>query len=576
MTLLALTCAGGCAPGADVVVGKDSAAGTDSGGDSGIRDSGTDTGKPDSDSPAHTGDSDEPPDSGEPCDDSDSAAEDGPDDDGDGYTDVNHGGDDCDDARAHVYPGAPDACDGLDQDCDGETIPPGACAEVLGPELSAWVTITGDEDHLDTRAVAPASPASAGGDAWLTWYTWGPLGRVSGLGGGPKLRDSAAPSPADWAGWWDEEDGTGWPAGDVDGDGISDLWQRWEPSLDPPGAYLLTLGPVPDRLCGVTYLWDLADAMVQVTDYEVHDSATMIDAGVDLDGDGGADALFSLGKWDGSGEYYLVGGPALVNSNGREIADTFPHVVRRDDGVGSPIGSPQLVPDVDGDGLGDLLFQYDCEESGGVSLLGGDEFSAAATATATINDLLEPTCGSTAQSDWYPPRIYELLPTDRATDADGDGYTDVVLFHSPGDGSEPESSLALVDLHDPGERALDDLVLRRLASLDDSPAGASTEFQGAYFAPASIDDRWLAMRYGGTCLYRVSDLPLGGIADKSELAAACMDDGDYTLEDIEDLDGDGLPEWIWSDSRYQVDGLEVGQVLVVLGFDVPYDDPSKW
>jgi hypothetical protein len=42
-----------------------------------------------------------------------------PDSDGDGYRDQRCGGDDCDDSRDQVFPGASEICNGLDDDCDG-------------------------------------------------------------------------------------------------------------------------------------------------------------------------------------------------------------------------------------------------------------------------------------------------------------------------------------------------------------------------------------------------------------------------------------------------------------------------
>lgn len=42
------------------------------------------------------------------------------------------------------------------------------------------------------------------------------------------------------------------------------------------------------------------------------------------------------------------------------------------------------------------------------------------------------------------------------------------------------------------------------------------------------------------------------------------------LRDLVDLDGDGRPEWVYTDSYddYNTD--------IVAGFDLPWDEPEKW
>jgi hypothetical protein len=45
----------------------------------------------------------------------------------------------------------------------------------------------------------------------------------------------------------------------------------------------------------------------------------------------------------------------------------------------------------------------------------------------------------------------------------------------------------------------------------------------------------------------------------------------YSLCDVADLDGDGLPEWLMEGNRESTNEL-----FIVRGFDIPWDDPSKW
>ena len=44
------------------------------------------------------------------------------------------------------------------------------------------------------------------------------------------------------------------------------------------------------------------------------------------------------------------------------------------------------------------------------------------------------------------------------------------------------------------------------------------------------------------------------------------------------LTSDGLPEWVFSDPDYDhpTYGTDAGRVMIVEGFDIPFDDASKW
>jgi hypothetical protein len=62
---------------------------------------------------------------------------------------------DCDDTRAWVYPGAPEACDGLDSDCDG-VIPSSADAGEQDSDGDGWRACGGDCNDTVT-AINPAA-----------------------------------------------------------------------------------------------------------------------------------------------------------------------------------------------------------------------------------------------------------------------------------------------------------------------------------------------------------------------------------------------------------------------------------
>ena len=82
--------------------------------------------------------------------------------DGDGYRRADAGGPDCDDAHATVYPGAPETCDGLDNNCNGQVDEGFAlgigCDAGLGVCAAVGTTVC-SSDHA--RAVCSAVPNTA-------------------------------------------------------------------------------------------------------------------------------------------------------------------------------------------------------------------------------------------------------------------------------------------------------------------------------------------------------------------------------------------------------------------------------
>ena len=87
------------------------------------------------------------------------------------------------------------------------------------------------------------------------------------------------------------------------------------------------------------------------------------------------------------------------------------------------------------------------------------------------------------------------------------------------------------------------------------------------------DDR--DSRDNRSCILRAGDIAAGGVYDDYAPEQACFWD---SVPVFTDLTGDGFPEWIFSDGGYDdpTYGEDAGRILIVEGFDIPFDDPSKW
>ncbi len=375
--------------------------------------------------------------------------------DGDGYPLQ----DDCDDGDAAVHPGAEEVCDGIDNDCDGQS------DEGLG-KLRRWYADSDDDGYGDALIweedceqpsgyVSDASDCDDG-DAAVhpgaeeTWYD-GVDADCDGAsdydadgdghdsqeqGGGTDCDDedeAVHPGQLDWSDGYDSDcdgtaDQTGPPGataivlgdelgdhaayalegvGDVDGDGLDDLL------LGAPGRDLAFL--LPGAISGTAAASQVATATVS-GEAGIQLGSALAAAG-DADGDGYADLLLGARLAEGmTGAAYLLHGPL---SGATDLGEA--QAVLLGEQLGDYAGCAVAgAGDVDGDGHADQLLGARGADGA------GEEAGAALLFLGPLSGQ-RSAAGADAWLEGEASRAFAGCAVAGVGDSDGDGLDDLLV-----------------------------------------------------------------------------------------------------------------------------------------------------
>ncbi len=332
----------------------------------------------------------------------------GQDADGDGYS----AADDCDDNDASAYPGAPESCDGVDNDCDGEVDEDG--------DLSWYADVDGD-GYGDAGVTATGCEGPSGyvdngtdcddGDAAIH----------------PDASEACDGIDNDCDGEIDEDGDTPWYA-DTDGDGFGDP-ESWVTQCDQPSGYVADntdcddsdrwINPDSDELC---------DGVDNDCDGEIDEDGET-PWYLDADGDGwGADGHSVTACTQPTG---YVGNrddcddaDASVNPDADEYCDGIDNDCDGDVDEAGALDETAWFGDNDGDGFGNAADRtIACDRPSGYVADNTDcnDRDAAVNPDATeICNGIDDDCDGDVDDD----DASLTDPTTWYADVDGDGYGD--------------------------------------------------------------------------------------------------------------------------------------------------------